>query len=324
MRGTDSVQRSDYDLIVIGGGPCGCAAAREVAARGFRVLILEEHSAAGEPLQCSGLISPRTLRRAGVSAAVVRWQLCGARIHAPGGEVLQIADSRPHALAVDRIQFDRELAELAQTAGAELWTGCRAQAIQRLSSGDRLEVRYRRRGSLEQQVQCRLLIGADGPQSLVARWLGAAKPSGWVFVHAAEVELPGRNDQLVDVFLNQSLAPGWFAWGFPVGPGRGRLGLGCRIMHGSSRTAANPAVMKWLAGEKRSGSVLHTHLDHLRRQYPQCFSAMHIIQGTSGWIPLAREGKIIGSGAMLVGDAAGQTKPLSGGGLYLGLEAGFH
>ena len=51
----------DYDLVVVGGGPAGCAVARDVAGAGFKVLIAEEHARVGEPLQCSGLISARTL-----------------------------------------------------------------------------------------------------------------------------------------------------------------------------------------------------------------------------------------------------------------------
>ena len=110
---------ADYDLIIVGGGPTGCAVARDVAEAGFRVLVAEEHAGVGEPLQCSGLVSARTLEISRVSPGVVRRSLHGARVHAPGGQVLDLTGRKAYALAIDRVGFDKDLAAQAVAAGAE-------------------------------------------------------------------------------------------------------------------------------------------------------------------------------------------------------------
>jgi digeranylgeranylglycerophospholipid reductase len=94
----------DYDVIVIGGGPVGCSVARDIAAAGFKVLVVEEHPKIGLPLHCAGLISSRTLELSRVSPRVIEHKLTGARLHAPGGEVLGLHGKRVYALAIDRAE----------------------------------------------------------------------------------------------------------------------------------------------------------------------------------------------------------------------------
>ncbi len=112
-----SLVRPDYDLVVVGGGPAGSAVARDVAAAGFKVLVAEEHARVGEPLQCSGLISARTLEIARVSPGVVMRPLHGARVHAPGVQILDLTGRKAYALAIDRVAFDRDLADQAGGPG---------------------------------------------------------------------------------------------------------------------------------------------------------------------------------------------------------------
>ena len=91
----------DYDVLVVGGGPAGCATARDIAAAGFKVLVAEEHSAVGEPLQCSGLISPRALELSRVSNQVVLNELKGTLVYASIIE-FSIWSGRIYGLAIDR------------------------------------------------------------------------------------------------------------------------------------------------------------------------------------------------------------------------------
>jgi hypothetical protein len=101
----------DYDVLVVGGGPAGCATARDIVAEGFRVLVAEEHSAVGEPLQCSGLISSRALELSRVSNHVVLNELKGALVYAPDNRIFNLVGERIYGLAIDRVAFDQELAE---------------------------------------------------------------------------------------------------------------------------------------------------------------------------------------------------------------------
>ena len=96
-----------YDAVVIGAGPAGCAAAGLIAAKGFKVLVAEEHPRIGAPVQCAGLVSPRTLKAAGTGDGVVINEIKGAYIHSPGGETLAVRSKSAHALVIDRAGFDR-------------------------------------------------------------------------------------------------------------------------------------------------------------------------------------------------------------------------
>lgn len=286
----------DCDVVVIGGGPIGCAVARDVAAAGFAVLVVEEHSRTGEPLQCAGLISPRTLALSHVSHQVVQNKLNGALIHAPGGQVLDLSSDQVYALAVDRVAFDRDLAAQAVAVGVTLLKSTRATGLSLIPDGVRVQLQSRREYGREGSVTCRLVIGADGQRSLVSCWLGLGDAGERVSLYAAEVSLPGRDDTIVDIFLGEHVAPGWFGWVIPVGPGRARVGVGARRM---------PRRFFQLLVER----------------YSDVFEGISVLQSTSGFVRLGLLPRTYGDRALLVGDAACHVKPISGGGLYLGLEA---
>lgn len=286
----------DFDVIVIGGGPIGCAVARDIAAAGCRVLVVEEHPRIGDPLRCSGLISSRTLQLSRVSTNVVLHKLTGARVHAPGGEVLELYGNRVYALAVDREAFDRDLAAQAAAAGAEIMCGMRAEDINLVPGGVQVKLRQRgTRGKIE-KISSFLVIGADGYRSSVARKFGILPQGEKVPLYAAEVELPGSEGQIVDIFLGNQIAPGWFGWVIPTGRGTARVGIG-------------------------ADRCPYQYFQQLVINNPEVFQGMQIVRCTSGYVPVGFYDRTYGPHTMLVGDAAGHVKPISGGGLYLGLIA---
>jgi len=292
----------DYDLIVVGGGPAGCAVARDVATAGFKVLVVEEHHCVGEPLQCSGLISARTMEISRVSPRVVRRSLHGARVHAPDGQVLDLTGKKAYALAIDRVAFDLDLAAQAGDAGAELLTGARVDSLEYVQGGVCLNLAGGRRAQKAPgAVTCRLVVGADGHNSLVASWLGLPAMCEKVPLFAAEVELPGHDDQAVDLFLGRSVAPGWFGWVIPTGNGTARVGAG------SLPGGAGP-------GPRQA-------FERLREMHPGIFRGLRIVKTTGGVVPIGIRSRTFGERALLVGDAACHVKPISGGGLYFGLKA---
>jgi len=124
----------EWDVVVVGAGPAGCSVAEKIAGAGFKVLILEENKRVGEPVQCSGLVSPRTLELAGFCGGYINY-LKGALIHAPDGEVLDCRGSKTYAVAIDRAEFDRHLAEKAVGQGASLLLEARARAFSREKGG---------------------------------------------------------------------------------------------------------------------------------------------------------------------------------------------
>lgn len=291
----------DYDVIVVGGGPVGCALARDIGAQGYRVLILEEHQEIGEPIRCAGLVSERTLKISRVSPKVVLNQLKGAFVHAPEKNILKLEGKRVYALVIDRAAFDRELADQARQAGANIL--CNTQAVKFAYVGDKVQVETTSEAG-NNIFTCRLLIGADGHNSAVARWRNLPRPSEKVSMYAAEVSLPTGNSHLARIFLDRRLAPGWFGWLFPTGNNRARVGVGSSPSLAFEGTS-NPRLL----------------FERLVERFSSFFGGMEVLRVTSGVVPIGFLEKTYDAHVLLVGDAAAQVKPISGGGLYLGLKA---
>lgn len=289
-----------YDAIVVGAGPAGSQTARLLAQRGHRVLVLEEHAAVGTPVHCSGFVTPRTLTEAGVSQDVVLNAIRGAVIYSPGGRALALGGDKVRALVVDRCAFDRRVAEGAQAAGAEVRLGARVVDLAWTEGG--AEVAAVQRRALA-GYRARLVVGADGVRSRVARSIGRASGE-MIWCMSAEVRLAGHPSDMVRVYVGRELAPGWFGWSIPLGSGRARIGIG---------------------GVMGPGAPKPRHLfNALLRSYPSHFSGLEVESFGGGFIPLYGRARSYGDRVLLVGDAALQAKPTSGGGIYPGLVAARH
>ncbi|MBI4201138.1 MAG: geranylgeranyl reductase family protein [Chloroflexi bacterium] len=281
---------NQYDAVVVGAGPAGSTTAAKIAQGGYRVLLLEEHAQIGIPLHCSGLVTPRTLEEADMGQELVLNQVVGAHIYAPSGRTLTLGDGRTRALVIDRVGLDRALVARAQERGVELALEARVTGVER-QRGD-IAVTVNRRGS-NTAVRARLLVGADGAYSRVGRLMGMDGPAERVSAVGAEGLLSGSDDSHVQVFVGRSVAPGWFAWTIPLGEGRVRLGVG-------SSNGTKP--LECLS------SVFDT--------FAPRFAGWRAESWTGGTIPIWSRRKIVVDNVMLVGDAAGQVKPTSGGGIY--------
>ena len=288
--------RDLYDTVVVGAGPSGSMVAQHIAAEGFKVLLVEEHEQVGHPNHCAGLVTPRTLKIANLpSDGLIQNELQGAIIHSPSGRQVSIGGNRVHALAIDRPRLDAVLAEKAADSGARLLLHTRASQFQR--NGELIRVHLQNEHRPE-AVDTRLLIGADGARSGVAQWAGLPGPDEVVHALNARVRLGPRSPRFVEVYLSRDLAPGWFGWVIPLEDGQARLGIGTT-----------------------QGSAVHC-LKELVAAFPGRFEGLEILDMSGGIIPLGLPHRIHADNVMLVGDAACQVKPTSGGGVYTGLLAG--
>lgn len=278
----------DYDVVVIGGGPAGAVAAATAAQRGAKVLLVEKADPAAKPVQCTGLVSLRTLEEAAISPADVAVRaISGAVIYSPGGNRVDISAEEARAVVIDRRRFDLLLLERAAAAGVGVWTETAAVALE----GNLVRLRM---GQRERAVRTRLVIGADGPRSLVARWKGLSGPERLIFaVQVLASYRPERADS-VEVFLGRHIAPGFFAWAVPAERGLARVGLGL---------AEKGDIRAYLA-------ELLARLNIAKAEE---------LATTAGLIPIGPPSRTVADGVLLVGDAAGQAKPTSGGGLYTGI-----
>lgn len=287
----------EWDVTVIGAGPSGCFTAWQIALSGFKVLVIEEHQEIGLPVQCAGLISPRAMELAGIDKSVVINEFTGLHVFSPLGASLYLESNREVPLAINRTAFDQQIAAKAENAGAILVKGLKVDGIERISDGFRLTATDNNKTVT---MNTKMLIGADGAHSTVARWLELNCYNPYAVMYSVDAELKNSDTNLISVFLGQNIAPGWFGWHIPLDSKTCRIGTGYALV-------------------QPKYSAQH-YFQELVNLYKQIFQDLKIIRCTGGTVPLGLMPKIYSPHAMLVGDAASQTKPISGGGIYMGLK----
>ena len=284
----------EFDVIIVGAGPTGSATAASLAQASLRVALLEEHSRVGLPNHCSGLVSPRTLTLAGITEeAVGLAKFDCARVWSPKGKTLRLQSDSAQAIAIDRPRFDQILAERAVEAGAHLFLGTRARRFERVDGGVQVGAQVENGGC---HFCAPLLIGADGANSRVARWMGKESKPEIIPAFKADIAFRGKGTDSIEIFVGNAVAPGLFGWIIPLPDGAARVGIG-----------ATETPQRYF----------EAFLNMVRRR----FGAFTIQRQMGATLPLGPAQNFVGEHAMLVGAAAHQTKPTTGGGLYFGLRA---
>lgn len=295
------------DVLVVGGGPVGGQTARLLAGQGHDVLLVEEHPRVGEPVQCAGLFTPRIFERVDFPLAEVHLNdVRGAHVHSPMGHTLSLEGGQTMAVAVDRAAFDRLCVESAARAGAEVRTRTRVVAARREDDG--VEVTLKNADGSVSVERARLVVGADGVQSSIAKWFGLPRAREIVPCYGAQVEGTRLTPTHVEMWVGQERAPGFFSWMIPTDPD-GRTG---KVEVGVGFKAPHPARFYYERMWKDEASA--------RFLAPDAKSCLDIC----GCIPLGPIKATSAGRVALVGDAAAQTKPTSGGGVYTGLVCAGH
>jgi digeranylgeranylglycerophospholipid reductase len=286
------------DALVVGGGPAGSTVARLLAEQGRSVVQLEEHPRIGIPVQCAGLVSRRALDLAG-NPPIVRCAVRGATVFGPSLGSFSFKASDPRAFVIDRAGLDIHLADRGARAGVDVRTGTRFDGLVRREGG-RSIVRCTGPGGTAVSFAARLVVGADGVTSAVARAFRLRRPVE--ILPAFEAEFPeGFGDaESVEVYLGRTFAPGLFGWWIPDGAGGARVGVAVDA-DGTPARRYFERLMTYL--ERRFGRRLASPTAYL----------------VSG-IPIGLVPRTAGDGVLLVGDAAAQVKPLSGGGIFTGMR----
>ena len=282
-----------HDLAVVGAGPAGSRLARGFAERGHDVVVLER-GAVGRPLACSGHVSGDVWRYLpdGARDELLQNRIRGARFHVDGEDYAFYKDETV-SYAIDRVGMDRVLADAARDAGADVRTGRAVRDVEPDADGVTLRVA---RGADDgdppdaddvEDVRARLVAGCDGPRSTVRGSVGLPEPDEVLQGVLAFTDEDDGGD-FVDVHLD---VPGFFGWRIPRGD----------------------SVEYGAACERGAEAAFEEHVAPDRELTRRC--AGHIPVG-----PPARTASVEDR-TFLVGDAAGQTKPFTGGGILYGMRA---
>ncbi len=293
-----------WDVIVVGAGPAGGMAAQTAARAGLRTLMVEEHPEIGAPAHCSGKLSLHAFREFDLLPSLARTALRAASLYAPDGGVARVRRGEVDSYVVDRDHFDRWLADRAAEAGCEIMLGVRARRARREDGAVILEAE-RRGGTLA--LRAGVVIDAEGARTLLPASLGIAPRRA--LIHGLQYEMEGlrlESDDEPELYFGRGWAPGFFAWIMPLGASAGRVGL-CI----DPRLTRRPPVY---------------YLERLIAEHPvtaRRVRGARLVRKLVGRIPvLGSRAPSYAPGFLIAGDAAGQVKATSGGGIYFSLVAG--
>jgi geranylgeranyl reductase family protein len=273
-----------FDAVVIGASAIGSRTAKLIAGNGYNVLVIEEHKKIGLPSKCTGLVSHRLLEQLpNLPKKIIINKIKSARFFSPNGNSLELK-SKKQVYVIDRTALDNFLFNEAKDSGVEIRTGERFESF-------RLMEDYVKIKTNKKIYHSKILIGADGVNSLVRKYSKLGYPKNVVF--GLQTTVKGNFDsEFVELWFGSSVAPNFFAWVVPENNYTARVGLA---------TDSNP--MKFY------NSFLKKRVDYIGRP------------NTTGIIRYGLMKETSFDRVMLVGDAALQTKPFSGGGIIYGLIA---
>ena len=274
------------DVIVVGGGPAGNNLAFRLATLGYGVTVIDWRQHLGDKL-CTGIVGRECIQRFPLDRSLIYRDARVATAIAPGGQRLDFARQDTQAHVVDRVAYVASFAEMAKKAGATYLLGYRVTDVS--TNGDSASVVY----TDEQErrtLKAKAVVLASGFGGDLTGQLGLGKVGDFVTGVQAEVQAPDLEQ--VHIYFGQEIAPGFFAWLVPTSGGKALIGLLCR----------------------QGGQ---SHLEKLINKLQMEGKITAVTKEPARWgVPLKTLGKTFGDRLLVVGDAAGQVKPTTGGGIY--------
>jgi digeranylgeranylglycerophospholipid reductase len=277
-----------YDVIIAGGSVSGLLAGREIAARGLSVAILEEDAEIGTPEHCGGLVSINGIQNLGIipSSNAIENKIKYARIFSYS-KIFELNAEEQKVIVLDRRVFDKQIAFQTQRMGGDIRVRCSMRSISKKNDSgndDHHHYYYDVRTS-EGNLKCNYFVDARGVTSILQRNREGVLQSAQYEVYASWIER-----DTIEVKFDSERYPGFFAWIIPTGRGKAKVGVA-----GKSINAAN-ALKSYMDSKGQSYSVI-------RKVYAPI------------WVRGPLETFVYGR-TLIIGDAAGQTKPTTAGGIY--------
>ena len=265
----------NFDVVIGGGSVAGLLCAREIASKGFSVIVIEEDYEIGTPEHCGGLVSLSGLEELGVIPfrKTFDHMIESAKVSSPNGESFTINSKKQKVVEISRRELDKQIAFQAQKNGAVIKVKTSFQEI--TDTGIRTN---------EEKIDCKIFVDARGVSSLIHKDRTGILSSAQYEIYADWIH-KGK----VEVIFDQEKYAGFFAWVIPSGEGKGKVGV---------------------AGK---GIKVSETLDNILRDKGEYSTIRKIFAPI--WIkgPIKNfvEGKTV-----IIGDAAGQAKPTTAGGIF--------
>ncbi len=303
-----------FDVAVIGAGPAGSTTARILAGKGYKTVMIERRSTIGVPIHCGELlptlpelldIFPRSKRLqylGNVPKELVTNKTSRTQLISPQGHAVEFKFGTN---IIDRTKFDQYLAHQAADAGCE--TYLRSTVVNR-SATNRIKFKSR---SGPDSLSAIVVVGADGPSSLIARSLGNSyssperdfSPSINFIMKNVECD-----EDVVQMYFGRNIAPGGYAWIIPKGDSMANVGFGIRRCISTAGTSLLTYLKHFISKNKIAAPMLK----HAK-----------VVSRVGAIIPVAGPVSTTSSeNALLIGDAAGHVMASNGGGIPTALSGG--
>ncbi|MEM3641711.1 MAG: NAD(P)/FAD-dependent oxidoreductase [Candidatus Bathyarchaeia archaeon] len=292
------------DAAVVGGGPCGSFCALNMAKKGVKVTVFEEHSEIGVPCHCAGHLSINSLKNLKLyplPRGTIENVFYGAKIYSPSGLEFSVRFVSAITCTVNRTLFDKHISHLAEKAGV---CYCLSSRVESLITKDKIVkgVLVKQKGK-SVKFFSRLVVDAEGTAYRILRQAGLAPPRRDSFVYCVNAEVEQVKDlesDVVEVFLGNNYTPGFYAWLIPKEEDKAKVGLGAIV--GNPKTLLQKLMKRHPAVSKK-------------------FQRAKILRESFHQIPIGGPlPKAYSDGFLAVGDAASQVKPTTGGGVIFGLN----
>ncbi|MCX6003771.1 MAG: NAD(P)/FAD-dependent oxidoreductase [Chloroflexi bacterium] len=279
-----------YDVIIIGAGPAGSQIAYKLAGMGHSVGVVERKESLKGAVCCTGLVSWECVDEFSIPENVIYRWVNSAKLFLPSGKPIQIWRDVPQVAVLNRSAFNQAWAERAQKVGAEYLFSSDVRGIER--GQNKTKIIASQRGEMI-TLQSRVVVVTTGFGSHL---LGELDLGGvGDFVMGAQTEVETKNIDEIEVYFGNEIAPAFFAWLVPTLPGKALVGL-------LSRYNPPAYLRKLLASLSAEGKLSSAD-----------------VKLTYGGVPLKPLPHTHDDSLLVVGTAAGQVKPITGGGIYFGL-----
>ncbi len=298
--------KNKYDVIVVGAGPGGSIAAKTCALGGLDVLLIEKRQEIGDPVRCAeGVGKDPLMKHIRPDKRWIASEVKGSKIFSPDGTEIKMSEDASSNMKVgyvlERKVFDRVLAQEAAMAGAEVMVKTRATDLLILN-GKVTGIKAMYLGETY-DIRSDIVIGADGIESKVGRWGGIDTSLNPGDIETGAQFLISNIDpgEYNIFYLGEKYAPGGYLWVFPKGEHTANVGLG---------------ILGSRSGKVRAISLLQRFIENYMPQGK-------IMEIVVGGVPVSGPIKrTVADGLILVGDAARQSDPLTGGGITNAMDAG--